>query len=117
MTATPSWHIGDPAWHVEEGICYDKLMVPEGALMCLVVFFFFSDGKPDDSMASTVDGGCLASKARVWKERGTQKDTSGQTVGEKLLFKDRVTGIHSVLGDQTAIKAVSPSPSQLSLLL
>lgn len=68
-------------------------------------------------MGSIVDGGCLASKARVWKERGTQNNTSGQTVGEKLLFKDRVTVIHSVLGEQTANKRMSPPPSQLSLLL
>lgn len=32
--------------------------------MCLV---FFSEGKPNDSAGSIVDGGCLASKARVWK--------------------------------------------------
>lgn len=50
-------------------------------------------------------------------DKGMGAYTSGQTVGEKLLFKDRVTVIHSVLGEQTANKRMSPPPSQLSLLL
>lgn len=44
--------------------------------------FFFSEGKPDDSAGPIVDGGCLASKVRVWKVEGKRDSERHMWAGD-----------------------------------